>query len=82
MTNELTKQQAGIVLGLHKDGYYQHKIAAVFDVNPRAINQIINGDAYPNANPIKLPFAKEMMSKSKLGWFLKCKDFGKKKKES
>lgn len=51
MRNELTRQQAAWTKALRMQGLHQHQIAALWDVNPRAVNHVLNYRAYTDVGP-------------------------------
>jgi len=50
-SRRLTRQDAAKVKKLLLEGYFQNRIAAMFDVNPGRVSEIKNGDTFKDVQP-------------------------------
>lgn len=48
-SHRLTEDDAVAIIEMHLDGHFQNRIAAVFDVNPGRVSEIVNRKRFPNA---------------------------------
>lgn len=51
-SRRLTLQDAVRIWKLHSEGWFQNRIAALLDVNPGRINEVIKGKKFPESHKI------------------------------